>query len=77
MSEHPENLPSDTERDPQENLAWDLLRITMPALIFVVIFLTLVLVVKMSFWLAGGIAFAVALADYFLFSMLKKRSGSQ
>jgi hypothetical protein len=68
---------SGQNNDSQQNLAWDLLRITMPALIFVVIFLTLVLVVKMSFWLAGGIAFAVALADYFLFAMLKKRSGSQ
>lgn len=60
----------------QENLVWDFLRITMPALVFVVIFLTLVIVVKMNFWVAGAIAFAAALADYLLFAYLKKKTSS-
>lgn len=64
------------EQPPQENLIWDLMRITMPALVFVVIFLTLVLVVKMNFWAAGTIALVVAVGDYVLFSILKKRTGS-
>lgn len=64
------------EQPPQENLIWDLMRITMPALVFVVIFLTLALVVKMNFWAAGGIALAVAVADYVAFSILKKKTGS-
>jgi hypothetical protein len=60
----------------QENLVWDLMRVIGPAVVFVVIFLTLALVVKMTFWAAGGIALAVAVADYVAFSILKKRSGS-
>jgi predicted membrane-bound dolichyl-phosphate-mannose-protein mannosyltransferase len=64
------------EQLSQQNLVWDLMRIIMPALVFVVIFLALALIADMNFWLAGGIAFAVALGDYFLFAYLKKRTGS-
>lgn len=64
------------EQPPQQNLIWDLMRIIMPALIFVVIFLALALIADLNFWLAGGIAFAVAVGDFLLFSFLKKRTGS-
>lgn len=64
------------EQASQQNLIWDLLRVIGPAVVFVVIFLTLALIVKMNFWAAGGIAFAVALGDYLAFSFLKKRTGS-
>jgi len=60
---------------PQENLVWDLMRITMPALVFVVIFLSLVLIVKMNFFAAGAIALGVAVADFLLFAFLKKKTG--
>lgn len=60
---------------PQENLVWDLMRITMPALVFVVIFLSLVLLVKMNFFVAGAIALGVAVADFLLFAFLKKKTG--
>lgn len=60
---------------PQENLVWDLMRITMPALVFVVIFLSLVLIVKMNFFAAGAIALGVAVADFLVFSYLKKKTG--
>ncbi|RKQ71913.1 hypothetical protein DES40_1245 [Litorimonas taeanensis] len=68
MSETPDNQPP--------NLIWDLMRVIGPAVVFVVIFLTLALIVKMNFWLAGGIAFAVALADFLVFSFLKKQGGA-
>ncbi len=76
MNEPTKHSEDSGDLPPQENLVWDLLRITMPAVIFVVIFLMLVLVAKMNFWLAGGIAFAVALADFLAFSFLKKKTGS-
>lgn len=60
---------------PQDNLVWDLIRITMPTLVFVVIFLCLVLIVKMNFFIAGAIALAVAVADFLLFAFLKKKTG--
>jgi len=65
----PQNNP------PQENLVWDLMRVIMPALVFVVIFLSLVLIVKMNFFVADAIALAVAVADFLVFSYLKKKTG--
>lgn len=68
-------MEEQTPQPPEENLIWDLMRITMPALIFVVIFLCLVLIVKMNFFAAGGIALAIAVADFLVFAFLKKKMG--
>jgi len=58
-----------------DNLVWPILRVIGPALVFVVITLTLVIVVKMNVFLAFGIGFAVAFLDFLVFSYLKKQGG--
>ncbi len=64
------------DEQPQQNLVWDLMRVIGPAIVFVVVFLTLALVVDMNFFAAGGIALVVAVGDFLLFAWLKKRTGS-